>query len=246
MSRSELAEAVNAWLWETTGRRYDLDGHHIAEYERGVVRHPISPYRAALRAVLGMITDQQLGFIPPDRRPAAASASTPDCPWSTDGILAAVDDAARSEVLNRRDTLRTGAGAVGGALLGSLHGWLEPLAGWSTRSGTTFSDAEVEAVEQVVGAFRNWRTPGSGLGRGAVVGQLADVTERLRDAPDSDLTRRVFLAAAELAKIAGSMAVDAGADQLAQQHCLLAVQLSKAAHNDSFAAVTIAALARQS
>ena len=31
MSRSELAEAVNAWLWETTRRRYDLDGHHIAK-----------------------------------------------------------------------------------------------------------------------------------------------------------------------------------------------------------------------
>ena len=30
MSRGELAEAVNAWLWETTRQRYELDAHSSA------------------------------------------------------------------------------------------------------------------------------------------------------------------------------------------------------------------------
>ncbi len=35
MSRGELAEAVNAWLWETTLQRYELDAHTLARYEGG-------------------------------------------------------------------------------------------------------------------------------------------------------------------------------------------------------------------
>ncbi|OJY41593.1 MAG: hypothetical protein BGP03_20565 [Pseudonocardia sp. 73-21] len=247
MSRSELAEAVNAWLWESTHRRYDLDGHHIAKYERGVVRFPISPYRAALRAVLGVASDAELGFIAsPRRAPSPPATGRSDCPWSADGVLTAVEETARSEVLNRRDALRSGAVAAGIGLLGPLRGWLEPMDGWTARAGTVLSVAEVEAIEQVVVVFCGWRSAGSGLGRTAVVGQLADVTDRLRCTPDGELTQRVYLAAAELAKIAGSMAFDAGSHRLAQEHYLHAVQLAKAARADSFAAVAIAALARQS
>lgn len=56
----------------------------------------------------------------------------------------------------------------------------------------------------------------------------------------------MFLAAAELAKIAGSMYFDAGAHTSAQRFYVLAVQLAKAAREDSFAATTLAAMARQS
>jgi hypothetical protein len=66
MSRAELAEAVNAELWRTTGRRYALDAHAIARYERGAVRWPNARYRSALRAVLDA-TDEQLGFRPTPR-----------------------------------------------------------------------------------------------------------------------------------------------------------------------------------
>lgn len=62
MSRGELADAVNAWLWETTGKRYSLDAHTIARYERGSVRWPGAHYRSGLRHVLGVATDAALGF----------------------------------------------------------------------------------------------------------------------------------------------------------------------------------------
>lgn len=62
MSRSELAEEVCAWLWRTTGEQYTLDAHYIAKLERGVVRRPRDPYRAALRHVLNVASDNELGF----------------------------------------------------------------------------------------------------------------------------------------------------------------------------------------
>jgi hypothetical protein len=65
MSRAELAEAVCAWLWETTQIKYELDGHYIAKLERGAVRWPGAAYRSGLRYVLEVATDNELGFTPP-------------------------------------------------------------------------------------------------------------------------------------------------------------------------------------
>ncbi|MEV6285568.1 hypothetical protein [Kribbella sp. NPDC051770] len=67
MSRGELANAVCGWLWETTGIDYELDGHYIAKLERGVVRWPGAAYRAGLRKVLNVATDNELGFSPGTR-----------------------------------------------------------------------------------------------------------------------------------------------------------------------------------
>ncbi|MBB5159546.1 tetratricopeptide repeat protein [Saccharopolyspora phatthalungensis] len=67
MSRAELAEAVNRYLWDTTGKRHELDAHAIARYERGDVRWPSAHYRSGFRAVLGAATDADLGFHPTRR-----------------------------------------------------------------------------------------------------------------------------------------------------------------------------------
>jgi hypothetical protein len=65
MSRSELADTICAWLWNTTEVKYELDGHYIAKLERGAVRWPGAAYRSGLRYVLGVATDNELGFFPP-------------------------------------------------------------------------------------------------------------------------------------------------------------------------------------
>ncbi|MBO0856308.1 MAG: XRE family transcriptional regulator [Nocardia sp.] len=62
MSRRELAEAVNAYLWRNLGLRREIDAHTIARYERGVVRWPGKDYRTALCAILDA-TAVELGFV---------------------------------------------------------------------------------------------------------------------------------------------------------------------------------------
>lgn len=62
MSRAELADAVCAWLWHAKGELSALDGAYIAKLERGAVRRPCNAYREGLRAVLGMVSDREIGM----------------------------------------------------------------------------------------------------------------------------------------------------------------------------------------
>lgn len=65
MSRQELAEAVNAHVYHATGRVSAMDAHYVGRLERGQRRWPSVEYRNALRAVLDVSTDSELGFRPP-------------------------------------------------------------------------------------------------------------------------------------------------------------------------------------
>ncbi|MFD2796426.1 hypothetical protein ACFS27_22890 [Promicromonospora vindobonensis] len=77
MSRTELAELVNEHIWKGSGRSTSFDADVVARYERGVVRWPSEHYRVALRVVLGIETDAELGFYPTARGRSVA-AKEPD------------------------------------------------------------------------------------------------------------------------------------------------------------------------
>ena len=62
MSRQELADAANDYLFGTTKRVFDMDANHVGKLERGEHRWPGAHYRDALRAVLKVDTDANLGF----------------------------------------------------------------------------------------------------------------------------------------------------------------------------------------
>lgn len=62
MSRQEVAEAVNAWIWEHQKRRTHLDGAYIGKLERGEVRWPLTHVRAGLRGVFGADNDASIGL----------------------------------------------------------------------------------------------------------------------------------------------------------------------------------------
>lgn len=62
LSRQELAEAVNAYLWDRCGRRAELDANYVGKLERGEFRWPQKLYRDAFRAVLDADKDADLGF----------------------------------------------------------------------------------------------------------------------------------------------------------------------------------------
>lgn len=67
MTRGELAEAVNQFVWHTCGEQISLDADTIARYERGRILWPGTRYREGLRAVLGVDSDLELGFQPTRR-----------------------------------------------------------------------------------------------------------------------------------------------------------------------------------
>ena len=62
MSRQELAEAVNAYLYAETGRVARVDAHYVGRLKQGVIRWPHAHYRRGLRAVLGAEPDAGLGL----------------------------------------------------------------------------------------------------------------------------------------------------------------------------------------
>lgn len=64
MSRHELAEAINAHVYHSTGRVTAMDAHYVGRLERGQRLWPSIAYRDALRTVLGAATDSALGFRP--------------------------------------------------------------------------------------------------------------------------------------------------------------------------------------
>ena len=68
MSRQELADAVNAYAYRTTGQVTAMDAHYVGRLERGQRRWPFAVYRNAFRAVLDAPTDSALGFRPPRRK----------------------------------------------------------------------------------------------------------------------------------------------------------------------------------
>lgn len=77
MTRQDLADLVNAWLWEHTNRQAIVDANYIGKLERGLHRWPNDAYRAALRSILGAATDGELGFYRP-ARPARRAGTVAD------------------------------------------------------------------------------------------------------------------------------------------------------------------------
>ncbi|MFI0791595.1 hypothetical protein ACH4OY_02665 [Micromonospora rubida] len=86
MSRQEVAEAVNAWIWEHQRRRTYLDSRYVGKLERGESRWPVSHVRAGLRGVFGVDNDASIGLyvIYGSGRPAEAGKTVPAPAWETE------------------------------------------------------------------------------------------------------------------------------------------------------------------
>jgi hypothetical protein len=244
-SRAEVADAVNQWLWEATGRRHTLDAHYLAKLERGVARWPNAAYRAALRHVLGAADDATLGFTPPRRALGGRPPQlTPLPPWDTSLVVERASSVTDHDLIQpaRRHVLTGMATLVGAALVRELQPLLWPVAREAGGHGSAFSPHELDAVEKLVRALRTWHSKHGVLSRPAVIAQLGAHVRRLRAAPES---LRAFRIGAELADIAATMSWDAGENALAQRYFVLAAQLAHVAGEDMLAAVALASLARQ-
>lgn len=120
MSRQELAEAVNTYLWDTYQQFANLDDTDIGKLERGENRWPGKRRREAFRAVLDAETDMELGFYINRRtRTTDAGTSATDVTQDAEAIVVKVevDGQLHTVQLTRRGVLEIAAGSFAGPLL---------------------------------------------------------------------------------------------------------------------------------
>lgn len=156
MSRQELAEAVNAYLWRVHGVRDRLDETDIGKLERGVHRWPGALRREALRAVLGASSDAELGlFIIRRSHTASKNAVEPgEAPGaSLEERFPPTADGREEPGTRRRDVTRLIAGLLAG------------------MSAPTM----VEAAQPILEGFRRPDDPTILAGYAATAQMLADM-----------------------------------------------------------------------
>jgi hypothetical protein len=109
MSKPELADAITTFVWERFRKRPNVDAHAISRYERGKVRWPREPIRVALRTILCVTTDADLGFFPPPEtrgvKPKTVARSK--AVDRVDAVLAGAADQS-AELLARAETTNVG------------------------------------------------------------------------------------------------------------------------------------------
>jgi hypothetical protein len=93
--------------------------------------------------------------------------------------------------------------------------------------------------------FRVWDHQfGGGLRRKAVVGQLSELAELLREPHPQALRRRLFKVTAKVAIVAGHMSGDSGRDQVAYRYFGLALDAARESGDDDTGARAVNATAR--
>ncbi|MGH3998504.1 MAG: XRE family transcriptional regulator, partial [Pseudonocardiaceae bacterium] len=192
LSRQELAELTNAWLWKHHHKMVELSANYIGKLEQGKIRWPGKVYREALRAILGVSTDAALGFV--NTRRAVVK-------------LAAVD---RKKFLQSATGL--GAGALVLGPVAALLGGSEPTP-IPRRIGAT----EIEQIRTATRAFNSWsRIYGGGLIRETVMGQLRWSAGLLEAICPDRLRPELYSAVGDLADTAGYTAQEANAQEEAR------------------------------
>ncbi len=193
LSRQELAELVNTWAWNHHEKTLYHSVSWVGQLERGKIRWPSKVSREALRAILGVSSDAALGFV--NARSARA--------------------AVRLEAVDRQQFLRTSRDLGALAALGPVAALLEdseptPI---PTRIGAT----DIEQIRDATRVFESWSGTygGGGLAQEAVMGQLRWSAGLLGATCPDRLRPELHSALGGLAEVAGFIAVDANAHELA-------------------------------
>ncbi|MCP2256493.1 hypothetical protein LX15_000176 [Streptoalloteichus tenebrarius] len=219
LSRAELAEAVNAWIYENRNRRVAaLDAHYVAKLERGEIRCPQDDYRAGLRAVLDVATDQELGFQPRHRSapppPPAPPAAVP---------------------------IPSGPSAHPPAL-GEL---IRPVASLPTPGAV--GRREITEIRSVERMYRAWdATHGSGLLRSTIAEHLRYANELLKARCPEPLREELYSAVGGLVHAAAFFAFDAGSYEEAERLFRAAAHYAELGGDWHLRAKVLCSLARTS
>lgn len=215
LSRQELAELTNQWIFENRGTDVALDANYIGKLEAGKIRWPQALYREAFRAVLHTDSDRELGFRKPRRR-GAATEVRPHHPPRPHGSAATLP-------------------------WSDLSVPLEPTP-VPTRVDA-HNVEQIRLATATFRAWDN--AHGGGLAREAVFAQLRWCARLLRaDCPEPQRPQ-LFSAVAELAGVAGFMAFDACAHADARRAFGFSLRCAEESGDWHMRAATLSMMARQ-
>ncbi len=195
----------------------------------------------------------------PIPRPAGMAVGVPTGISAGTGALAATNTVTMTGTVGAAPDRNGGAGSVGGvggtsgvsgvAGVGAVGGLSGIGAG--VRPRVSRAAILVEQLEEAARTFREWDAAvGGGIRRAAVVGRLYEVAEVLRQlretAPPREMVQpRLFRIAAQLALLAGEMALDSGLQATAQRYQILGLHCAKESRDRSLAAGILAVMGRQ-
>lgn len=223
LSRTELADRINQYVWFNCAVRTTVDRKYIARLEAGQVCWPNERYRQALRQVLDVANDTDLGFVPTRLARATSPLTGLDLPWTIAGAVDSVTAVTEDEQMNRRDFLHGGSVALSGGTLAQLAWqWMValPVVDAGRSSGPTISHAQVDAFDLAAAELRHMDDQvGSGSVLALAQGQLHAVANLLRSGRYRDAVgRRLHASAAELLRLCGWLSWDAGRQAHAQRY----------------------------
>ncbi|MFI6781402.1 transcriptional regulator [Micromonospora sp. NPDC050276] len=228
MSRQEVAEAVNNYLWVTHGIRTSLNGNHVGKLERGQYRWPQAATREAFRVVLKAARDADLGFYITRRERHVDSFANwaPPGPAVVGGENCGEGSPVGAEItdtgdMNRRELLRLLS--LTGTLLAASGsgGQLDWARIESSRDGSKrLSSATLREYEGLNAHL--WAAFGAAGSKTAVAplvnSQLTTLTANLRGAQTSAIHRQLCEITANLLQLAGEIAFDKS-DYGEASHC---------------------------
>ncbi|MGH3864983.1 MAG: XRE family transcriptional regulator [Pseudonocardiaceae bacterium] len=198
LTRQELADLVNAWVWNHHTKKVLVTAHYIGRLEIGLIRWPTEVYREAFRAILSAPDDAALGFVNARSRRAAVTLDNVD----------------------RQNLLRGGAAlTVSTMVQGPLAALLDSLDGSEpTPTPKRVSARDVEHTRAAARVFDSWDgLYGGEAVRDAVMGQLRCSAGLLKATCPDELSPELHSALGDLAAVAGFIAQGAGAREQAGQ-----------------------------
>ncbi|MGW0229563.1 XRE family transcriptional regulator [Actinopolymorpha singaporensis] len=255
MSRQEMADQLNAYLFRVTGREFGIDANYVGKLERGVIRWPQKLYRDAFRTVLGVGSDRELGFFNPRRAPALAGngAAVPAATGSAGdpGNNGHSADAGEHGGALAALSVRTGAGgqavasprAGDGLLPAAALALLGPLE--ASPIPSRVGRDEIGHVRAAAVLFSRWdHSYGGGFVRDAVVAQLRWSARLLQAGAGHRERLELHEAVGHLAHVAGFMAFDAYAFTDAERLFRFALACAEAAGTWHLRAKVLSSMAR--
>jgi transcriptional regulator with XRE-family HTH domain len=225
------------------GELVDIPQSGISKYENGI--HHATTVTVLARVAAGLdIPPELVGLASP---PPQAGRQAPSAPWGPAHIVEELERATRGDLMLGRRELVEGAAAAGGALVNPLRRWLShgPTTLPHGTAGGIGPD-ELAHLAVTATAFRTWDVQyGGGLRRKAVVGQLNEVVDHLRDPHPAHVQAELYRITADLAETAGSVLWDTGQHHRAQSYYTLGVKAASQAGDPALAAHILATMAVQ-